>query len=326
MKLLKLLTLVLALSSTAAFVVASRATPRQVTALSAIAPNMNFAYIRIAGKVLAYPSMSEGYLSFRVQDGAAGEMRVSAYRDVVGQLIVAKRLPMPGDEVVVEGTLRVRDDEASLVINTFDGLAIITPPAIPLDLSALDAAALGARVTVSGQVRRVRELSQGLKIVSLRNGSGMADVLMPTSLGDAFGAAPELATGSWVSVTGAVGEFRNGRQVLPSSSKDIAALPNSNAIETRPINALGKRLLGQWLAVQGLVTDLKPFKQGMRIEIQDTSSERITAVVFDSAWNDVPFSQTLNINDSVLVQGELSEYRGALEIVPELSSDIGLVK
>ena len=38
-------------------------------------------------------------------------------------------------------------------------------------------------------------------------------------------------------------------------------------------HALGKRLLGQWLAVQGLVTDLKPFTAGMRIELQDAGGK-----------------------------------------------------
>ena len=324
MKLLKALILVLALSSTLAFVFASRATPRNVTAISAISPSMNFAYVQIRGKVIAYPSLSDGFLSFRVQDETGSEMRVSAYREVVSALIAAKRVPMPGDVMTVEGTLRVRDDVASLVLNTADGISLNTLQASAIDLSALDATALGDRVTVSGQVRRVREISQGLKVISLRQGSGVADVLLPTGLAAAFGPAPELALGNWVSVTGAVGEFRGERQVLPRRADDLVTMPNAAPIESRPIDALGKSLLGQWVAVQGLVTDLRPFKQGMRIELQDASGARIVAVAFDSAWNTTPFSQTLTLNDSLIVQGELAEYRGELEIVPELSADISI--
>ena len=322
MKLFKALILVLALSSTLAFVFASRATPRNVTAISAISPSMNFAYVQIQGKVIAYPSLSDGFLSFRVQDETGSEMRVSAYRDVVSALIAAQRVPMPGDAITVEGTLRVRDDVASLVLNTVDGLRLNTPQAASLELAALDAMVLGDRVTVSGQVRRVREISQGLKVISLRQGSGVADVLLPTGLAAAFGTAPDLALGRWVSVTGATGEFRGERQVLPRHADDLVALPDASPIEPRPIDALGKPLLGQWVAVQGLVTDLRPFKQGTRIELQDANGARIVIVAFDSAWNTVPFSQTLDINDSLQVQGELAEYRGELEIVPELSSDI----
>jgi DNA/RNA endonuclease YhcR with UshA esterase domain len=328
MQLIKALIVVLALSGTVAFVVASRATPRNVTAISAISPAMNFAYVQVHGKVPAYPSLdsaNQGFLSFRVQDETGSEIRISAYREVVSALIAAQRVPMPGDMVTVEGTLRVRDDEASLVLNTADGLSLNTPQAQVLELSALDATALGERVTVSGQVRRIREISAGLKIISLRQGSGVADVLLPVDMTH-FGPAPALMLGSWMSVTGTVGEFRGERQVLPRHAHDLVALPNAQPIETRPIDALNKNLLGQWVAVRGLVADLRPFKQGMRIELQDVSGARIVIVAFDSAWNATPFSQTLTINDSLQVQGELAEYRGEFEILPEMGADLELVE
>jgi DNA/RNA endonuclease YhcR with UshA esterase domain len=321
MQLIKALILILALSSTVAFVFASRATPRNVTAISAISPSMNFAYVQVRGKVLAYPSLSEGFLSFRLQDETGSEMRVSVYREVVDALIRSKRVPMPGDMVTVEGTLRVRDDDASLVLNAADGLHLDTPSAASIDLSAINAAALGDRVSVSGQVRRIRDISAGLKVVSLRQGSGVADVLLPVDLLN-FGPAPQLALGNWLSITGTVGEFRGERQVLPRHADDLVVLPNAQPIETRPIDALSKNLLGQWVAVRGLVTDLRPFKQGMRIELQDAAGARIVVVAFDSAWNSTPFSQTLTINGSLQVQGELAEYRGELEILPEMGADL----
>ena len=326
MKLLKLLTLLLAVASTGLFVIAARATPRQVTAISAIQPSMNFAYVRIEGDVVAYPSLSDGYASFVVQDSASGgEIRVSAYRDVVEQLLAAQHLPMPGDHVTVEGTLRVRDDEASLALNTADGLLIESSPTEPIELNALDAALLGERVTTIGQVRRVRDISPSLRTVTLRMDTGLADVLMPISLAAQFGAVPELAVGTWISVAGSVGEYRDTRQILPAAAADIQILTDAPEIELRPIGALGKPLLGQWVAVQGLVTDLKPFKQGMRIQLQDAEGNQILAVVFDSAWQQVPLSKTLAINDTLTVQGELADYRGDLEVVPELGMDVAKV-
>ena len=323
MKLLKYLTLCLAVISTGLFAFASRATPHHVTAISALQPSMNFAYVVIEGEVLAYPSLSDGYASFLVQDTASGEqIRISAYRDVVKDLLAHKRLPMPGDHVTAEGTLRVRDDEASLALNTADGLTIESPAAESIDLSALDTVALGERVSVIGQVRRVRDISPALRTLSLRMGGGMADVLIPISLEAQFGAAPEISIGTWISVTGSVGEFRDLRQLLPASAGDIQVLDAAPALELRAIGALSKSLLGEWLAVQGLVTDLAPFKQGMRVQLQDADGNQILAVVFNSAWQQVPFSQTLSINDTLTVQGELAQYRGDLEIVPELGLDL----
>ncbi len=326
MKLLKLLTLLLAIASTGLFVIASRATPRHITAIAAIQPAMNFAYVQIEGDVLAYPSLSDGYVSFLVQDAdSGGQIRVSAYRDVVEQLLTQRHLPMPGDHVTVEGTLRVRDDEASLALNMAEGLAIQTPAAQPIELNAIDAALLGERVMAVGQVRRVRDISPSLRTVTLRMGSGVAEVMLPLSLANQFGPIAELTVGTWIRVSGSVSQYRDLRQILPASAADLQILDASAMpqIELRPIAALGKPLLGQWVAVQGLVTDLSPFKQGMRVQLQDAQGHQILAVVFDSAWQQVPFSQTLAINDTITVQGELANYRGDLEIVPELGLDMG---
>jgi DNA/RNA endonuclease YhcR with UshA esterase domain len=156
-------------------------------------------------------------------------------------------------------------------------------------------------------------------------GTGVAEVVLPIGLAAQFGDAPALSAGMWISVTGSVSEFRGSRQILPAAAADVKILAPAEIppIELRPIGALGKPLLGQWVAVQGLVTDVSPFKQGMRIQLQDTEGNQILAVVFDSAWQQVPFSQTLAVNDSVIVQGELASYRGDLEIVPEMGSDVG---
>lgn len=321
MRSLKLLTVLLATAGTLAFVFASRATPRALTAIAAIQPSMNYAYVRIVGVVPAFASLQDDYLAFRVLD-AGGEMRVSAYRNVVQQLLAQHRVPAPGDRVTVEGTLRIRDDEPSLILNTADGLTIDTPDAPAIQLSALDAMAIGDRATVNGQVRRIREISPRLRIVTLRQGSATADVLLP--VGDAtFGEAPALNEGDWIQVAGGVGEFRDARQMLPASASTITKI-EASAPEVRPLNALSDGLLGQWVTVQAAVDEMRPFAQGMRVTLSESDST-MTVVLFDRVWQGLPFSETLQAGDTLLLQGELSDYRGELEIVPELPADVARV-
>src|SRR5512141_1252752 len=113
MRPLKGLLIVLAIAGVTALVLASHSSARPLTAISAVNPAMNFAYVRIEGVVLDYPlvSVADGYLSFQVQD-AGGDIRVQAYRAAVESLLARLQIPMPGDNVTVEGTLRVRDEEA----------------------------------------------------------------------------------------------------------------------------------------------------------------------------------------------------------------------
>lgn len=322
MRLLKVFTVLLALSSVIALVLASRTTPRSLTAISAVQPVMNFAYVRVEGVVTAYPIVSEKdkFLSFRVLD-ASGEIRVSAYRSVVEQLLAQARVPMPGDRVSVEGTLRVRDDEPSLVLNTSEALTIETPPATSVALQTLDAMQLGERVQTAGQVRRIRDVSDSLRVITLRDGNAVTEMALPLTL-TPFGEPSPLQVGQWLSVTGAIGEYRDVKQLLPSRTRSMGLLEEPVTDHTRPINALDANLLGQWVGIQGEVSDLLPFKQGMRVEVTDNSGAAITVVLFDSVWQALPFSMTLSIDDPLRVQGELAEYRGQLEVLPEFAVDV----
>jgi DNA/RNA endonuclease YhcR with UshA esterase domain len=329
MRLLKILTCLLALSSTIAFVLASRATPRQHLAIESVRPAMNFAYVRIEGVIPAHPTLSEedGYLSFRVLDDT-GEMRVSAYRSTVERLLAQGRVPMPGDRVIVEGTLRIRDDDASLILNAPDAVMIETSAAAPIRLAALDAMALGERAQVSGQVRRVRDVGEALRIVTLRDGNAVADVLLPLNL-SAFANPPTLQPGDWISVTGGVGEYRGAKQLLPSSPDNLVVFDRPTADEAeaaRPISALHDGLLGQWVAIEGEVSDLRPMSSGMRVVVSEADGGTLMMVLFDSLWQTLPFSQTLSVGDRVRAQGELAEYRGELELLPELTVDVALAR
>jgi DNA/RNA endonuclease YhcR with UshA esterase domain len=49
-------------------------------------------------------------------------------------------------------------------------------------------------------------------------------------------------------------------------------------------------------------------------------------VLFDSVWERLPFSTTLTVENIVRVQGQLIEFRETLEIQPELSVDVVLLK
>ncbi|PJF48436.1 MAG: hypothetical protein D6709_12785 [Chloroflexi bacterium] len=324
MRLLKALTLLLATSSVIALVVASRATPRPLTTIAAVQPAMNFGYVRIEGVVVAYPTLSEQdkFLSFRVWD-ASGELRVTAYRAVVERLLAERRIPLPGDRVRVEGTLRIRDDEPSLILNAAEGLSIETPPASAIRLAELNGTPLGERVQTTGQVRRIRNVGNRLRVISVRDGDATAEVVSALDL-SVIVTPPPLGAGQWIRVTGAVGEYRGAKQVLSSHVDIVQGDRIPSADYFRSIAELDERLLSRWVGVEGVVSDLRPFRQGMRADVTDASGASIVVVMFDSVWQHLPFSTTLSVGDRVRIEGELAEYRGQIELLPELPADVGL--
>lgn len=326
MRVAKILIVFLAIGSTVAFILASQARPRPTISSAAIQPAMNFAYVRLEGTLTDYPTLAEadGYLSFRLRD-RGGEMRVQAYRVVVNELLRRKRIPMPGDQVTVEGTLRIRDDEASLTINDPAELRITAPIVRAIRLSELEAAAPGEVLGVNAQVRRIRDVGDSLRVVSLREGNITADMLLPLN-SSAFGRPPDLRVGDWVSAEGSVGEFRGRKQLLALREASTQLLPVARAFELRPIATLGKEPPAQWFAVSGTVRDIRSTAQSTRIELQDDQGNTVPVQLFD-LWHSLPFSPTLKVGDSLAAQGEWTETRnGRLELRPELPVDIQMIK
>ena len=103
MKLIKIFIVLLALSGVVALVLASRLTARPVTAMTAIQPSMNFAYVRVSGLITQYPMVDEKHetLSFRLVD-ESNDIRVSVYGAVLRDLLARQQVPQPGQRIDLE--------------------------------------------------------------------------------------------------------------------------------------------------------------------------------------------------------------------------------
>ncbi|MFO7870548.1 MAG: hypothetical protein R6V03_03850 [Kiritimatiellia bacterium] len=81
--------------------------------VSDITPTMNFAYVRVRGKVIRKPYVgrdepgsSPSYVSFSLNDGT-GVLRAVAYRQAASKLHEAGLIPAEGERVEVSGSLSV---------------------------------------------------------------------------------------------------------------------------------------------------------------------------------------------------------------------------
>lgn len=112
LRLLRLSALLLAVSGLFFIYFAPRKEAPLVEAAS-ITPMMNFARVRIRGRLKRDPYLSRengtvGYISFGLESGDR-RVRVKAYRDNAAELALAADLPEAGDTVEVEGNLRISD-------------------------------------------------------------------------------------------------------------------------------------------------------------------------------------------------------------------------
>lgn len=285
---------------------------------------MNFAYARVQGQVARAPSYDpdSGYLSFWIED-ETGEMLVSAYRATTKQLVESGRMPFIGDHVSVEGSLRMRPDNVSLTLNSADGLRIERPQPVVMDIAQIDAACALRLVTVRGLVRAVRSPYKGLTLVTLRDATGEIDVAAPDLL--AAPEAPAVQVGQSASATGAVTLYKGTPQVTLARADDLQVSPDAVPIASfAHIRELEPEHAGEWVAVQGTVVKVSPFSAGVKLTLDDGTG-RADLVL----WQDVygVLSPTLQLAEGAQIsaQGEMSLYRGATEVVPELPTDVMLV-
>ncbi len=96
---------------------------------SSITPMMNFARVRMRGKLERDPYVSHedgkvGYVSFGLETGDR-RVRVKAYRENASDLAQTSRLPKAGDSVEVEGNLRISGaGKVDLVLRSADDVKI----------------------------------------------------------------------------------------------------------------------------------------------------------------------------------------------------------
>jgi DNA/RNA endonuclease YhcR with UshA esterase domain len=287
-----------------------------VTAIARLDPELHGATLRVLGRVTRPPDYGAQThaLYFWVDDGS-GELRVAVYGAVTQALIAAGHMPQAGDRVDLAGSLRVRasDGSMTLVLQAPAGLSVTRPPARPAALGELSADDALARVAVRARVSAAWQPAAGLQLFALRDPGGRIELVVPSEALASGGALPALRPGDSVAVTATVTLYKDEPQLTLGDARDLVLLPPGSV--TPPAvapGALGPADVGRWVRVEGALADPRAFNGGMRYALDD-----VPLVL----WNNV-YSGTLAAGTRVAVLAVVSEYRGRIELQPELPDDV----
>jgi DNA/RNA endonuclease YhcR with UshA esterase domain len=168
----------------------------------------------------------------------------------------------------------------------------------------------------------VRIPYKGLTLVTLRDVTGEIDVAVPDT-----DSTLNVQPGQSAEATGAVTLYKDTPQVTLARADALSLWMSADSIPVAApahVADLTTERAGQWAAVRGQVVKVSPFSAGVRLALDDGTG-RANVVL----WQDVyaVLSPTLQLTEGaqVAVQGEVSLYRGAVEIVPEIPADVTLV-
>ncbi|MFN2154808.1 MAG: OB-fold nucleic acid binding domain-containing protein, partial [Anaerolineae bacterium] len=288
-----------------------------------IGSDMDWAYVRVLGVITRHPSYdpSSGQFAFWLDDGT-GEIRAVAYRPVSDRLVEAPHVPVLGDRVGAEGTLRIRTDFSQLVISLPSALQIERPVPVVSAIAELTEEHLYRRICLRGQVRSVRVPYEGLVVLSFRDRTGQMEVVVDRAFATVHSAVLSLEPGDQVELCGAVTSYQDELQLALDTTTTIERLPVPVEVAPqRRIAGIEREDLGQLVRLQAEIVAVSSLQSGLKLLVDDGSGRLVVIL-----WQDVIAERedVGNLEEGGLldVYGRVAEYRGQLEVVPEIPGDL----
>jgi DNA/RNA endonuclease YhcR with UshA esterase domain len=320
-----------------------------VVKIGEIKPMMNFATVRVAGKVSGDAQIfKEGEhvrsLRFMVDDGS-GEILVQAYKAQAQALVDKYGLPRTGDRVEVAGSLSVSaDDDVTMRLQVPEQLVLTRADTKPMALKDVNDGMIGRDIVVEGNITKVIAPKPGSKApwtVVVTDAGGQQEITFWQDIYDEIRDKILLAPGAPVRVHVAVRSYKEKLQLALSQGVDIefiaagaaksmVAGPGAPAGET-PLTAVGDvtaAMVGKTVKVSGRVTQVKEPEAGSKAPYEVALQEgdkQVVVVYWDTVARHLDDSSKPVVGALMTAKGQVNEYKGRLQIKIGNSADLTLV-
>jgi DNA/RNA endonuclease YhcR with UshA esterase domain len=185
---------------------------------------------------------------------------------------------------------------------------------------------LGQEATVEGTVVGSASFSAGLKL-TLDDDTGRVVLLLWHDVYDDCWSAAGLNLGARVRATGRVGSFEGETQVTPRWGGAIDVLePAAAWAEPREMASLGAQDQGRRVMIEGQVIRTEGLSSAVKVFVRDATGEVLVFIwrnVLDRIQNNVGLGTE---GSHVRVVGTVDIYRGTLEVVPTLPTDVTVLE
>ncbi|HET91872.1 MAG TPA: hypothetical protein ENN99_14210 [Chloroflexi bacterium] len=195
-------------------------------------------------------------------------------------------------------------------------MVVVTP------IGRITAGDVGQQVTVEGRVVGTASFSAGFKL-TLDDGTGQIVLLMWHNVYDDCWDAAKINLGAQVRAAGQVGLYEGELQIEPDWGGDVKAITEAVAQATaRQIGSLGSDDAGQRVMIEGRVARVEGLSQVVKVFVEDGTGE-IVVLLWRTVLDRVSANTALGTPGSrVRVVGQVSLYKGNLEVTPALPNDV----
>ncbi len=307
--------------------VSARSADIPVVRVQDVGSAMNWAYVKMRGTVVRQPAYDagSGYLRFWLDDGS-GEIMVAAYRNESRALIEAGRAPTIGDVVTVEGTLKIQEDFTSLTLNVPEHVLVERPAPVEVTIGEMGLERLYQKVSIRGQVREVKQPYDGLTILTVRDETGEIDVTYTADLVLLSGEPAVVSPGDAVRVRGAVSLYGETVQITLDAADGLALLPGAVEIAAgKSIAGIAADDVGRMVQVEGAITEVAWMSAGQKFTLDDGTAQ-IALVLWQDVIDGLLDRADLRVGAWLRVRGIVTEYKGEIELAPELPLDVEITR
>ncbi|MCX7005212.1 MAG: hypothetical protein NTV22_18335, partial [bacterium] len=315
------------------------------TTIGAITPNMNYAYKSVTGRATQAPRFYEenGKLTgvqLTIADDS-GELRVRGFKPVAEALRQRGVQIRKGDKVKVAGTLRVIEDNVSMMLQVPEHLEIldtVAPTAVAFN--ELGGVEDGKLVTVRGIIERV-DLPRSERApynILMSDGTGTGRVVAWRNVFDASGNDARLQRGATVEVRANVAQFRGEPQLQLADARDITVVAdasqtdaggNETATPVVALSELGSDHVGKNVQIKGIVRSVRAPGEGSRapymVTLDDNGTE-MTLVFWSATYAQLANAAALCAGAPVKATVAVSDYRGKLQLTLKDAANLEIGK
>lgn len=288
-------------------------------------------WVLMEGEVVRARTFSLGERIFL--DDGSGEVMLLLWQNVLERLPDGPGVPTVGSQLRAIG--RVEEYQGTLEVVPalpFDvDVVFLAPTETPaptrvfVPIGELHAGRIGETATIAGQVTDTAGFSGGFKL-TLDDGTGQIVLLTWHNIYDALQNPEQLNIGATVHITGEISQFEGELQIEPHTATDVeVTVPGAPSAPRREIGSVADHL-GQRITVIGETVRTQETGYGSKVYVGDDTGEALV-YIWANILERIPNHQALGkAGTNVRIVGVVQEYRGDLEIVPALPTDVEVLE
>jgi DNA/RNA endonuclease YhcR with UshA esterase domain len=304
--------------------VIERPTPRPVT-LGALHAGLALQPVTVVGRIVNQRTPYPGLTLITLQDGT-GQIDVSLDETTRALTGDPPRFA-PSDVVRVSGVVTLFRETPQITLTTSRALEVLPPDtplasaATPDSVTAIAAVQAGAPATVEGVVTVVASYSGGFKF-TLADDTGALTLLLRESVYADLAGVGGLRRGARVRAGGPTHMFEGTLELTPDAADAVTVLsPAPSAAASVPMASLSLASVNQTVTVAGTITLVDEFDENTRVTVSD-DTDSVVVLLWSNVLAYVPAAERLTVGGRVRVTGRVTQYQGALEVVPQIGFDV----